>query len=150
MAAFIHLFGLSSKNAHNLSNERRHLYFQFTPFIIRRVFEIKPKSITSFSNFILQMTAVMEEYFLTTDLIPTSAAKNDSDTLNRNRGGRGIHLLRFVGIPESPSLVSKYRCRPNRGRSLYLSFYLEVSFERIIVPLLLKRSPGNSYPKFQN
>lgn len=46
LASFIHLFGLSSKNAHNLSIERRHLYFQFTPFIIRRVFEIKPKSIT--------------------------------------------------------------------------------------------------------
>jgi hypothetical protein len=65
LAAFIHLFGLSSKNAHSLSNERRHLYFQFTPFIIRRVFEINPKSITYFSNFIFQMPAERGEHCLT-------------------------------------------------------------------------------------
>lgn len=78
MAAFIHLFGLSSKNAHNLSNERRHLYFQFTPFIIRRVFEVKPKSITSLAS-VFQMPVVVTERFSSSPPYPRSAAENDSD-----------------------------------------------------------------------
>lgn len=80
LAAFSHLFGLSGRSAHSLSDERRHLYFQFTPFIIRRVFEMKPRSILL--KLQISNACWNREYFLTCrNIALILQEKNGSDVL---------------------------------------------------------------------
>lgn len=148
LAAFIHLFGLSSKNAHNLSNERRHLYFQFTPFIIRRVFEIRPKSITtsrtSYYRCLQWWKNIFLIFFFTTWPYPRSAAENDSEAfrLKQQKKKEKNHLFTFVGQASAflkVCLEEESRTQTRYRNMTSLSFNLEIIFESIIGPWLQKR-----------